>query len=145
MLNKPGPHRTRQRCSGPVCDVRARPGPFRPVKTASRRAWGSDQLVTGCRRGRLDPVPAAAARPSRCSSSSAELLQLQHQRSCNGPHRPSVDLPLLITESKIQLPPSRMWRRLRISPQPQPPPDHQSPQSPPVTTSHHQSPHGRRR
>ena len=34
-----GPHRTRQRCSGPVCDrpsaSRDRPGLFRPVKTAS--------------------------------------------------------------------------------------------------------------
>ena len=37
---KPGPHRTRQRCSGPVSTVRARPGPFRPVKTASRRPGG---------------------------------------------------------------------------------------------------------
>ena len=31
IQNKPGPHHTRQGCSGPVCD---RPSAFRPVKTA---------------------------------------------------------------------------------------------------------------
>ena len=36
---KPGPHRTRQRCAGPVWTVRARSGPFRPVKIASSGAW----------------------------------------------------------------------------------------------------------
>ena len=37
---KPGPHRTRQRCSALFPTVRARPGPFRPAKTASSGARG---------------------------------------------------------------------------------------------------------
>ena len=36
---KSGPHRTRQRRLGPLATVRARHGPFRPVKTASGRRW----------------------------------------------------------------------------------------------------------
>ena len=48
---KPGPHRTRQRCSGPICD---RPSAFWPVSSRQNRhqgAWAGTALTGAVRTG----------------------------------------------------------------------------------------------
>ena len=74
---KPGPHPIRQPCLGPVCTVRARPGPFRPVKTASSEASGpgrartvansAESALTGAVRTGRDP-PLAHPSAAACAS-----------------------------------------------------------------------------
>ena len=51
-----GSHRTRQRCFGPAATVRARPGQFCPVKTASNGAGGGAVLTGRNGPGRALPV-----------------------------------------------------------------------------------------
>ena len=76
---KPGPHRTRQRCSGPVCHRPSASRPVRAVKTASRRleAVITAPSADGCGEDRALRGTGAGAAGVCCDSSPASRPPLR--------------------------------------------------------------------